>query len=170
MRGAELFYVVEFFLRNTLCIENESRVIAERHGFCSELNQFFYSVLRDVSVARHRTYFTGKVFADFFQHTLRKIDEPVARRFRTDERAAEVEPLTGEHSGKRIRNALVLSEHKRDFASAHSFVACRHIRIGADVAVQFRHERLAKAHHFRIRFSVRIEIASALSAAHRERR
>ena len=65
-----------------------------------------------------------------------------------------------------LRQALVLAEQEADFAAAHADVAGRHVRVRADVAEQFGHERLAEAHDFVVGFALGIEVRAALAAAH----
>src|SRR5690606_18643129 len=102
------------------------------------------------------------------EHILEEIDCAVPGRFGPNLRAAVLQPLTGEHAGEMVGDALVLPEHVADLASAHTDVACRNVHIGADVAVEFGHEALAKAHHLAVGLALGVEVRAALASAHRQ--
>src|SRR5262249_57701769 len=77
---------------------------------------------------------------------------------------------TGKEACEFVCQGFVLSKEISDPATTHADVAGRHVSIGANVAEQFGHERLAEAHHFCVRFSFRIEVRAALATAHRQTR
>ena len=99
------------------------------------------------------------------EHFLGEVHAAVAGRLGTDQRAAPVDALAGEHAGELVPQALVLAEQVADLAGAHADVTGRHVQVGADVAVQLAHERLAEAHHFVVAFALGIEVRAALAAA-----
>src|SRR3546814_3215877 len=61
-----------------------------------------------------------------------------------------------------------ISDWSSDVCSSDLDVPSRHVRIFAQVAVQFSHEGLAESHDFAIRAAARIEIGPALAAADRQ--
>ena len=78
--------------------------------------------------------------------------------------------LARENARELVAELLVHPEEVADFAAAHADVARRDVGVGADVAEELAHERLAERHDFVVALSLRIEIAAALAAAHGERR
>src|SRR5262249_5466477 len=89
---------------------------------------------------------------------------------RTNQRAAPPESLARQHAAEFVAQALVLAEQESDLAAADADVAGRHVRVGTDVPAQLRHEALTKMHDLVVAPTLRIEIRSALAAAHRQRR
>ena len=61
-----------------------------------------------------------------------------------------------------------MAEQEADLPAADADVACRHVRVRADVAVEFVHKGLAEAHNFLIGLALGVKIRAALAAAHRE--
>ncbi len=107
---------------------------------------------------------------DALQHVLQEVDGAVAGRLGTDQAATELEALPGEHAREMVRDALVLAEHEADLAGADSDVAGRHVDVGADVAVQLGHERLAESHHLVVGLALGVEVGAALRTTHRQTR
>ena len=103
------------------------------------------------------------------QVLLHEVDEAVARGLGARERAAVGEALAGEHALPHVLDALVLAEHEAHLAGARADVAGRHVGVGADMAVEFRHEALAEAHDLQVGLALRVEVAAALAAAHGQR-
>ncbi len=108
--------------------------IREGDGLGAELVELLDGVLGDVAGARHRADLALQPVVAGLEHFLREIDRAVAGGFRTDERAAPLQALAGEHAGELVAHALVLAEHVADLAAAHADVAGRHVGVGADVA------------------------------------
>src|SRR3546814_7952826 len=73
-------------------------------------------------------------------------------------------------TGKLVCDALVLPEHETDLAPADPDVARGHIDVGADVAIEFGHKTLAKAHDLAHALALRIEVRPTLAATHRQDR
>ena len=69
-----------------------------------------------------------------------------------------------------LRSLLVLAEQEADLAPAHADVAGRNVGVGSDVAEELGHEALAEAHDFVVALALRVEVRTALAAAHRQRR
>ena len=63
-----------------------------------------------------------------------------------------------------------VAEEIADLATAYADIARRHIRVGANVAEQLGHKRLAKTHDLGVGFPLWIEVRAALAAAHRQPR
>ena len=97
------------------------------------------------------------------------IDCAEARRFRTDQRTAVRQALAGQNAVfKRTLDAPVLAVEIADFAAAYADIAGRHVHIGADMAIELGHKRLAETHDLRVAFAARIEIGAAFCAADRQ--
>ena len=103
------------------------------------------------------------------EHVEQEVYVTVAGSFGAYERAAEFEAFAGESSGEFASHLLVHTVHIAHFATAYADVAGRNIGVGTDVAPQFGNECLAEAHHFHIRLAFGAEVATAFTAAHRER-
>ena len=103
------------------------------------------------------------------QHFLGEVHAAVAGGFGTNQRAAPVQALAGQHAGEFIAHALVLAEQEADLASAHADVAGGNVGVRADVAAEFGHEALAEAHDFVVALALGIEVGAALAAAHGQR-
>ena len=99
------------------------------------------------------------------QILLNEVDEPVAGGLRARQRSAVGQALACEHAFPHILDALVLAEHETHLAGARADVAGRHVGVGADMAVELRHEALAEAHDLQVGLALRVEVAAALAAA-----
>ncbi|MNS70152.1 hypothetical protein D3C72_1034920 [compost metagenome] len=135
---------------------------AQRHGLLD-------GVLRHVARARHGHAQAVKRLAHALEHFFREIHGAVAGGFGADQAAAEGQALAGEDAGGRVRQLLHHAGHEADFTRAHADVAGRDIGVGAEVAVQLGHQRLAEAHHFAVGLALGIEVRAALAAAHGQR-
>ena len=166
----KVLYKRKLFGVYAVFIVNKARRIRHRKRFCPALNKFLHGKLRNVTASRNGTAQAFKRFVFDGEHIRGKVNQAVAGCFGTDERAAVRAALSGKHARKFVAYALVLAEHIADFAGAHPDIACRHVRVGADVAIQFGHKRLTKTHNFAVAFPVRIKIGTALCAAHGQRR
>src|SRR3546814_4718363 len=85
-----------------------------------------------------------------------------------DQRAAPFESLAGQHPSEFAGDPLVLAEHIADLAPADTNVARGDVDVGADVAIEFGHEALAKAHDLAHALALGVEVRPALAAAHRQ--
>ena len=103
------------------------------------------------------------------EHLLGEVDRAVAGGLGTDQRAAPVEALAGEHADELVADALVLAEQEADLAAAHADVAGGHVGELADVAAELGHERLAEAHDLAVALALGVEVGAALAAAHGQR-
>ncbi len=101
------------------------------------------------------------------EHFVYIVDRAEAGRFGADQAAAEGTALAGDDAVfKGAADPAVLAVQEADFTASYAEVACRHVNIGPDVAIQLRHKGLAETHDFRLALSARIEIGTALCAAH----
>ena len=127
----------------------------------------YWATLPEPETARHLAL---EAVAARGEHFLGEIDRAVAGGFGTNQRAAVVEALAGQHAAEAVGQLLVLAEQVADLAAAHADVAGGHVGVGADVAEQLGHERLAETHDFVVALALGIEVAAALAAAHHDRR
>ena len=103
------------------------------------------------------------------KHLTGIVNRAVAGGLRADQGAAVGQALAGDHAVlKCIRNTLILTKQEADLPGAYANVAGRHIHTGADMPVQLRHKRLAKAHNLTLALASRVKVRAALSAAHRQ--
>ena len=139
-----------------------------RHGddLGAQFHGLFDGVLGHIARAGHRHAHALEGLAAGLEHFVGKVHGAVARGFRADQRAAEAQALAGEHAGSVVGQLLVHAGHVAHFAATHADVACRHIGVGAHVAVQLGHESLAKAHDFCRALALGVEVGAALAAAH----
>ena len=103
------------------------------------------------------------------QVLLDEVDQTVAGGLRTSQRSAVREALARENAGPLVGQALVLTEHVADLACAGSDVASRNVGVGADVLHELGHEALAEAHDLHVGLALRVEVRTALAAAHGQR-
>src|ERR1019366_6506286 len=143
--------------------------VRERKWLRAQIEQLLHRVLRNVAASRYQAQLAFERVLAGLQHFLREVHAAVAGGFGTNQRAAPVQALAGQHPGKFIPDALVLAEHEADLASAYADVAGRNVGVRANVAAQFGHEALAEAHHFVVALALGIEIGAALAAAHGQR-
>ena len=100
------------------------------------------------------------------QHILHKVQQTIARRLGTSKTSAIGQALACQHRRVvGIADALVLAEQIADLTPADTDIARRNIHMGADMAIELRHEALAELHHFIVGFALRVEIGAALAAA-----
>ena len=103
------------------------------------------------------------------EHFTHKVEAAEAGCLGADETAAEFEVLAGEHAGEIARETLVLSEEITDFAGTDADIAGGDVDFGADVTIEFGHERLAEAHNLSVALAARREVGTAFAAAHGKR-
>ena len=104
------------------------------------------------------------------QDMLDEIDCAIAGRLRTDQGTAPGHSLSRKDSRMFACKFLVHSEKVAYFAASDSHVSCRNVRIRADVAPEFEHERLAEAHDLSVRLALWVKVRTALATAHRQSR
>ena len=104
--------------------------VGDRDRLRAQVEQLLDRVLRNVAAARNQADLAVEGFLAGLQHFLREVDAAVAGGFGTNQRAAPVQALAGEHAGELVPDALVLSEQEADLASAHADVAGGNVGIG----------------------------------------
>src|SRR3546814_1123668 len=102
------------------------------------------------------------------EHVGEEIDRAIAGRIGPDQRAAPFESLAGQHPSEFAGDPLVLAEHIADLAPADTNVARGDVDVGADVAIAFGLEALAKADDLSPALALGVEVRPALAAAHRQ--
>jgi len=150
-------------------IANDAVGIGYCHWLRTQVEQLLDGVLGDVAASGNQAELAFQRILAGLQHFRGEIHAAVAGGFGTNQRAAPVQALAGQHAREFIADALVLSEQEPDLASAYADIAGRHVRIRADVALQFGHEALAEAHDFVIALALGIKVRSTLAAAHGQR-
>ena len=120
----------------------------------------------DIARARDNRRLALNILALMFQHIAQEIDRAIAGRLWPHLRAAIFLTLARQHTLPAIGDALILAKHIADLAPANANIACWHIGIRADMAVEFGHKALAKPHDFCVRFAARVKVCPALAAAH----
>ncbi len=137
--------------------------------FAPQLVELLDGVLRHIARPGDQASLALEILAARLEHLLAEVDAAISGGFGPDQRPAPGQTFACQHARKLVPDALVLAEHVSDFASAHAYVARRHIRVRADVPEKLRHEALAEAHDLGIRLPLGIEVGSALAASHGER-
>lgn len=140
--------------------------IGQRDHLAAHFHDLARRVLGDVARAGDRHPLAVEAAATILEHFLGEVDAAEAGRLRADQAAAVAQALAGQHRGELVGQALVLAEQVADLTRADADVAGRHVQVGADVAVQLAHERLAETHHLGVALALRIEVGAALAAAH----
>lgn len=140
--------------------------IGQRDHLAAHFHDLARRVLGDVARAGDRHPLAVEAAATILEHFLGEVDAAEAGRLRADQAAAIAQALAGQHRGELVGQALVLAEQVADLTRADADVAGRHVQVGADVAVQLAHERLAETHHLGVALALRIEVGAALAAAH----
>jgi len=99
------------------------------------------------------------------KHLLGEIDQAIAGGLLRMRLPLQLMPLPVSTPVNSFAQLLVIAVEEADFTAAHADVAGRHVGVGADVAEQLAHERLAEMHHFLVRLALGVEIRAALAAA-----
>ena len=100
------------------------------------------------------------------QHFLGEVDEAVAGGLGAHEGATPGQALAGEDACfVAAGEALVLAEQVADLAAADADVAGGDVGVFTDVAEEFRHEGLTKAHDLGVGLALRVEVGATLAAA-----
>ena len=134
----------------------------------TECLRLFDGVDGDVARARDHAGLTLDRIAADLEHLLQEEDGPVARGLGARTAAAPVQSLAGEDARLvAVGDALVLAEKIADLAPADTDIARRYVGVLADVAIELRHEALAKTHDLGVRLALGVEVAAALAAADR---
>ena len=114
---------------------------------------------------RDRLAFDGVVL--MLENFAEIIHSAVTGRFGADQGAAEGLTLTGEHAVLiSAADALILAEQVADLTAANADIASGDVHIGANVAIELSHERLAETHDLHVALAVGIEVGTALGTAH----
>ena len=164
--GAELEHVVDAFLRHSLFIVDVAVRTGDSDDLGAELDELLRRAPGDVAEAGEGDRLAFDVLAELLEHVLREVHRAVAGGLRTHERTAEWTALAGEDSDELVAETLVLTEEITDLATADADVTGGNVRICSDVAGKLGHEALAEAHHFSVGLAARIEVGTALAAAH----
>ena len=162
-------YIIHLLFIQSLGIIDEPVGVAERKDFCSEPHGFLCSELRNVTRTGYAHTLAIKRLATRTQHSLGKITCTVAGSLRAHQAATPLLTFAGKRTGELVTQTFVLPEHVSDFASAYTYISCRHIGVSTYMALQFSHERLAEPHHLGITLATRREIRTAFGATHRQR-
>ena len=119
--------------------------VRQRDDAAAQLHDFLRGVLRDVAGAGDRHAFAIEA-AWVLWSISRRNTRSRSRWLPADQAAAVGQALAGQDGSELVGQALVLAEEEADLATADADVTGRHVEVGADVAVQLAHERLAEAH------------------------
>ena len=140
--------------------------VGRRDDFGTALHGFFNGVLRHIARTGNGHGFSFERLAGALHHFAGKVDGAVTGGFGTDQAAAPAQAATGEYAIGLCREFFHHAGHEAHFPGAHADVACWHVPVGADMAVQLGHERMAKAHDFAVALTFGIEVRTTLAATH----
>ena len=141
------------------------------NDFAAKLGNLLSTILRHVARTGDDNSFAFiAVVPQMLEGFRREIAEAIACCLRAGKRTTESETFSGQNAAfKAINNTFVLTVHIRDLTCADSDISRGSVRELADVPVEFRHKTLTETHDLSIGFTLRIKVAAAFAAAHRER-
>ena len=158
----------QFFSVDAVFVNDAAVGVGHGHDFTAELNGFFDCELGNVAGTGNENLASFEGRSAGGEHFRSEVDVAVTGGFRTDQTAAPVQTFAGQHAVIAVDNFLVSAEQETDFTAADADVTGGNVGVRTDMTIQFRHERFAESHDFTVGFALRIEIASAFAAAHRE--
>src|SRR5690606_29337909 len=133
--------------------------VGQRHHGAAQVHDLARGVLGDVAGAGNgHALAVDAALVAVLEHFLGEVHATEAGGFRTDQAAAVADALAGEHGGRLVGQALVLTVQVAHLASTHANIAGRDVGIGADMAEQLGHEGLAEAHDFGVALALGIEV------------
>ncbi|MPM69412.1 hypothetical protein SDC9_116357 [bioreactor metagenome] len=97
-------------------------------------------------------------------HFACKVAQAVAGSLSARQGTAVGEALSGQHAGKLIAQALILTKQEADLTAAHADVAGGYVGVGSDVFGELGHEGLAEPHNLIVAFALGIKVGAALAA------
>ena len=137
------------------------------HDLGPELYGLGSSSPRHVAEAGDGHFLALDALAGLCEKMAGEIQGAEAGSLRTEDGAAPGAALSGEDAGIVFaRKLFVHSVEESYFTSSHSDISGRDILVGTDAVPKLEHERLAEAHDLGVRLAHRIEIGTALGAAH----
>ena len=166
----QLEHELELVAIDALRIVDAAFRVGHRHHPRAELVELFHRVLRHVARTRDRAYLAGDAVLAALEHFLGEIHRAVAGRLGAHQGSTPVEALAGQHRREFAGELLVLAEQEADLAAADTDIAGRNVGMRPDMPEQLVHEGLTEAHHLEVALALRVEIGTALAAAHRQRR
>ena len=166
----EFFDPGEFFLVDALGVVNEAITVAHGDGFGTEVDEFLRAVEGNIARAGDQGCLAIHSIIRRVKHLAHEVHDAVAGGLGATDAATKIDTLAGDGSGEGVGEAFVLAEEVADLTASNADVTGGHIGVRSDVVVEFRHERLTKAHDLAVAFLLGIEIGPALGATHRETR
>ena len=130
----------ELLAIEALGVVDDARRVGQRDGLAAQIEDLLDGVLGNVARARDQAGLALEGVVARVEHLFGEVDGAVAGGLGTDERAAPVETLAGEHADELVADALVLAEHEADLTAAHADVAGGHVGELADVTAELGHE------------------------------
>src|SRR5690606_8173352 len=135
----------------------------------SEFDDLLHGIDGDVPRPGNHHSLACEIRAVRAQHPVDEIGGAVSRRFLARTRASMDQRLPGQHAGLiAIGQPLELTEHISDLTAADANVTGRNVGIFTQMAVEFRHERLAKAHDLPIGSAPWVEIGTSFATSYRQ--
>ena len=167
--GTQFEQVVDFLSADAFGVVNVAVGTTDGDNFGTELRGFCRCPPGHIAETGDGDGLSFDVVACTFEHFTHKVEAAEAGCLGADETAAEFEVLAGEHAGEIARETLVLSEEITDFSGTDADIAGGDVDFGADVTIEFGHERLAEAHNLSVALATRREVGTAFAAAHGKR-
>ena len=149
-------------------IVDEAVGVGHGHDLGAQLGRLLAGVDRNVARAGDRNRLVLERGALVCEHFLHIVAQAVAGRLGARERAAVGQALAGQNAGELIAQALVLAVHEADLTAADADVARRYVGELADVLGQLGDKGLAETHDLSVGLALRVEVGTALAAAHRQ--
>ena len=147
---------------------NHYRAVAVAHGndLGAEFHKLHGSICGHIAAARDGYLLALDVDALGGEHIEQEVAVAETGSFGTNQRTAEFAALAGECAGEFAGHLLVPAVHIADFTSAHAYVACRHVGVGAYLAPELGDECLAETHNLHVALAAWREVGAALCATH----
>src|SRR3712207_674381 len=100
------------------------------------------------------------------QHLIYEVESAITGSFGTDVRATPLQALAGKNAFPMVSELLIHTEEVTNLTCANANIACGHVNIGADMAIEFAHERLAETHNLSAATASWREITTTFGTAH----
>jgi hypothetical protein len=144
-------------------VEDDPVGVGAGHDLAAQLVDLLDGIDGDVAGTGHGAGLAVEGIAARLEHLFDEEGGTVAGGFGARQGTAPAQALAGEHAGLvAVGDALVLAEHVADLTPADADIAGRHVRVLADMAIQFRHIALAEAHDLGIALAFGIEVRPPL--------
>ena len=146
-------------------VVDPARGVGAGHRLCAQLPGFLNGIGCHVAGAGDGDGQTFQALSVAAEHFIGEIQQTVSRGLGPGQGTAVAQALAGEHAFVEAGNALILTVQVADFPGAYANVSGGDVHVGADVAVELRHEALAEGHDLPVGLALGVKVGAALAAA-----